>query len=108
MSNVAGLARDRPAILDAIRDDTILRPEGRLNACVKMPGSTLFHQEKAIQRENFLGRYSQVNRLSCREVQYSQAKMAPTAGPVFSLTVTINGMKIPRINQFGSFIPCLE
>ena len=31
--------------------------EGYLNAAAKKPGSTLMQQEKAIQRENFLGVY---------------------------------------------------
>ena len=34
-------------------------------------------QEKAIQRENFSGIYSQVKWLSCRKVPYSQPNMAP-------------------------------
>jgi hypothetical protein len=50
---VAGLAITHPVILGAIRDETILRGEGRLNAYAKRPGSTLMRREKAIQRENF-------------------------------------------------------
>ena len=47
---LAGLSRAiaHPAILDAIRDETILRGAGRLNAYAKKRGSTLMQQEKAI------------------------------------------------------------
>ena len=82
---LAGLSRAmaHPAILDAIRDETILRgrraferlrEEARIDAqATGTPSNVRFSP----------GRYSQVRWISCREVPSSQVKMAPDT--LFSL-----------------------